>query len=299
MGNKWILVLMISLILFIALFGLTLSGQREKASRPELFIRDTFSWVQGLFNRPARYVSDLVSDVRDVRTIYAENKALRMTLTQYARDTMKLNELEAQNLRLKDMLAFTEKQKVSNNYRYHAAEVTAYSSDPYSKVITVNLGARDGVKRDMAVISVEGLVGRVMDASDFSSTVQLLTETSKSISGQGQTEGSNTVQENLPTKGTKDVAATIKGKESESFGIISYDEEAQMLVMSKINPNDPIAEGDIVITSGIGEVFPKGIVIGTVVSKEVDKFGLNYVAYVKPAADFIHLREVLIVEVPE
>jgi len=298
MGNKWILVLMISLILFIALFGLTLSGQRDKASRPELFIRDTFSWVQGWFNRPARYVSDFVSDIRDVRTIYAENKALRMTLTQYARDTMRLNELEAQNLRFKDMLAFTERQKVSNNYRYHAAEVIAYSSDPYSKVITVNLGARDGVKRDMAVISIEGLVGRVMDASEFSATVQLLTETSK-LTGQDRSPGSGTVQSEAPTGGTKDVAATIKGKESESFGIISYDEEAQMLIMSKINPNDPIAEGDVVITSGIGEVFPKGIVIGTVVSKEVDKFGLNYVAYVSPAADFIHLREVLIVEVPE
>ena len=112
MGNKKMLVLMISLILFIALFGITLSGSRDKVTLPERFIRDTIAWTQGLFNRPARYISEVVGDIRDVRTIYAENKTLRITLTQYARDTMKLNELEAQNLRLKDMLAFTEKQKV-------------------------------------------------------------------------------------------------------------------------------------------------------------------------------------------
>ncbi|MCL6456479.1 MAG: rod shape-determining protein MreC [Gorillibacterium sp.] len=297
MGNKKMLVLMISLIFFIALFGITLSGKRDKVTLPERFIRDTVAWTQGLFNQPARYISELVADIRDVRTIYAENKTLRITMTQYARDTMKLNELEAQNIRLKDMLTFTEKQKASNNYRYHPAEVIAYSSDPYSKLITVNLGAKDGIKRDMAVISVDGLVGRVMNSSDFSSTVQLLTETS-SISTQ-DTTGNDTGNVFSALGGTKDVAATVKGKESESFGIISYDEEAQMLVMSKINPNDPIAVDDVVITSGIGEIFPKGIVIGTVVSKEVDKFGLNYVAYISPAADFIHLREVLIVEVPE
>ncbi|WP_234340218.1 rod shape-determining protein MreC [Gorillibacterium timonense] len=291
MGNKKLLVLMVSLIIFIALFGVTLS--REKATAPERFLRDTVSWTQTIFNRPARFVANLVQDIRDIRTIYAENKTLRLTLTQYSRDTMKLNELEAQNLRLKDLLGFTEKQKAANNYRYHPAEVIAYSSDPYSKVITVNVGARDGVKKDMAVISVEGLVGRVMDASDFTSNVQLLT----AIDSLNATDSeSDKASATTPTKG---ISATVKGKESDSFGVVSYDPETGLLIMSKISPSDPVAKGDTIVTSGIGGVFPKGIVIGTVLSKEVDKLGLNYIAYVQPAADFVHLREVLIVEKPE
>lgn len=293
MGNKKLLVLMVSLIIFIALFGMTLSGSRENATPPERFVRDNVAWAQTLFNRPARFMADLVQDIRDIRTMYAENKALRLTLTQYSRDTMKLNELEAQNLRLKDLLGFTEKQKAANNYRYHPAEVIAYSSDPYSKVITVNVGARDGVKKDMAVISIDGLVGRVIDASDFTSNVQLLTaiDSVSATNSESDKESAST-----PTKG---ISATVKGKESDSFGVVSYDPETGMLIMSKISPSDPIAEGDTIITSGIGGVFPKGIVIGTVKSKEVDKLGLNYIAYVQPAADFIHLREVLIVEKPE
>ena len=291
MGNKRLLVLMVSLILFFVLFGLTLS--REKITGPEKFLRDTVAWTQSLFNRPARFVADVVQDIRDIRTLYAENKTLRLTLTQYARDTMKLNELEAQNLRLKDLLGFTEKQKAANNYKYHPAEVTAYSSDPYSKVITVNVGARDGVKKDMAVISIDGLVGRVMDTADFTSNVQLLTAID---SVKATDSASDKAETSAPTKA---ISATVKGKESDSFGVVSYDPDSGLLVMSKISPSDPIAKGDTIITSGIGGVFPKGIVIGTVLSKEVDKLGINYIAYVQPAADFIHLREVLIVEIPE
>jgi rod shape-determining protein MreC len=291
MGNKRLLLLMVSLILFFVLFGLTLS--REKITKPEKFLRDTVAWTQSLFNRPARFVAGVVEDIRDIRTIYAENKALRLTLTQYSRDTMKLNELEAQNLRLKDLLGFTEKQKAANHYKYHPAEVVAYSSDPYSKVITVNVGSRDGVKQDMAVISIDGLVGRVMSTSDFTSNVQLLTAVD---SVNATDSASDKAVTSAPTKG---ISATVKGKESDSFGVISYDPDTGLLVMSKISPSDPIAKGDTIITSGIGGVFPKGIVIGTVQSKEVDKLGLNYIAYIKPAADFIHLREVLIVEKPE
>ena len=291
MGNKKLLVLMVSLIIFFALFGVTLS--RAKVTAPERFLRDTVSWSQSLFNRPARFVADVIQDIRDIRTIYAENRTLRLTLTQYSRDTMKLNELEAQNLRLKDLLGFTEKQKAANNYRYHPAEVIAYSSDPYSKVITVNVGARDGVKKDMAVISIDGLVGRVMDTADFTSNVQLLSAIDSVTATDSASDKAVT---SAPTKG---ISATVKGKESDSFGVVSYDPETGLLVMSKISPSDPIAKGDTIITSGIGGVFPKGIVIGTVLSKEVDKLGLNYIAYVKPAADFVHLREVLIVEKPE
>jgi rod shape-determining protein MreC len=100
------------------------------------------------------------------------------------------------------------------------------------------------------------------------------------------------------SKGTP-VSATVLGKESESFGIIEYDEVTGTLQMTKIDEADPLAKDDKVITSGVGSVFPRGIIIGTVVSRQVGDFGLTHTAIIKPAAQFDHLREVFVVVVPD
>ncbi|GIP39198.1 cell shape-determining protein MreC [Paenibacillus sp. J31TS4] len=279
-GNKKILVLLLSLIVFVALMGFTLA-KREKLSWPEKFIKDTVTWTQSLFYRPAGAVAGFFGDIRDMSILYEENKALKMTLSSYARDTMRLNELEAQNKSLKELLNFTERQKNADNYKYHVAEVISMSPDPFTNTVNINLGGRDGLKENMAVISVKGLIGRIDKVSEFTSTVQLLTEID---------DTNNT---------SKAIAATVKDKENQSFGIIqNYDREQKKLIMTNIETTDPLQVGDTVITSGMGLVFPKGIEIGKVVAKEVGEFGINYKATIEPSATFRHLSEVLVVEVP-
>lgn len=280
MGNTRLFILLAAIIFFIALMGFTLGG-RGQLSWPEKFVSDTVSFVQGLFYKPAQSVAGFFEDVRKLKTIYEENEALRATLAQYARDTARLNDLEAQNERLKEELQFTERQKNANNYRYHIAEVISVSPDPYNKVVKVNLGEKDGIKPDMAVVTVKGLIGRIVSTTPFTSNVQLITDMSGTESG------------------AKAISATVEDPETDSFGIIErYDREQGYLVMTKIDQNDKLEEGDTVITSGLGELFPAGLVIGTVVSRQVGEFGLTHTAMVKPAADFIKLREVFIVEVP-
>lgn len=276
MGNKKLLVLLLAVIVFMVLMGLTL-GNREKLTWPERFVKDTVSWMQGWFYKPARVTAGFFEDIRRLRVVFEENKKLKMRLSQYAKDTMRLNDLEAQNKRLKDLLGFTDRQKQLDNYTYHIAEVISDSPDPYSNSVNINLGAKDGMKPDMAVMSVDGLIGRIDHVSEFYSSVQLLIDDSGNAKG---------------------IAATVKGRENDVFGIVNYDREKQTLVMSKIEQNNPIQEGDTVITSGLGEVFPKGIVIGKVVSKEMGEFGITYKANIQPASGFRHLREVLVVEVP-
>ena len=72
-----------------------------------------------------------------------------------------------------------------------------------------------------------------------------------------------------------------------------------MLQMTKIDEDDPMESGDLVITSGLGNVFPRGLIIGTLESRQVGDFGLTQKATVKPAARFDHLREVFVVVVPD
>ncbi|PZE19972.1 rod shape-determining protein MreC [Paenibacillus xerothermodurans] len=280
-GNKRLLILLLGFICFIALMGLTL-GNRERMSWPERFITDTVSWTQGLFYKPAGYIAGFFEDIGQLRTIFEENKVLKQTLTKYARDTTRLNDLEQENIRLQEALGFTERQKQANNYTFRIAQVVAVNPDMLNNTIRINLGEKDGVKPNMAVMSVEGLVGRVTQVTPFYSIVQLL---------KGVDDTSNE---------SKAISVTIKGKENESFGILErYDLPTEKLIMTKIYPNDTMQPGDIVMTSGLGQVFPKGIEVGKVVSVGPGNFGISLEAVVEPFAPFDHLREVFVVITPD
>jgi len=281
MGNKRLLLLLASIIFFIAVMGFTLSV-RFAPSWPERVVLDTVGFVQSLVYRPASAVAGFLEDVRRLKTVYEENQALRMTLARYVRDTARLNELELENERLKEALAFTERQKQANNYIYRIAEVISESPDRYNRVIRINLGERDGIVPDMAVMTVDGLIGRVSRVAPFSSNVQLIT-------GLNGEDGS-----------IRGIAATVRGKEGQSFGMIeSYDPETGLLLMTKIDQDDELAVGDVIVTSGLGDLFPEGIVIGTVIERGVGDFGLTHTALIRPAAQFTRLREVFVVEVPK
>lgn len=286
-GNKKLLMLMLGLMVFIALMGLTLS-RKSGLTGPERVMKDTVAWTQGWLYKPARYVAGFFQDIRHLRATYEENKVLRQTVSQYAKDTMRLNLLEAQNAHLKEILGYTERQKTMDNYKYLVAEVMSVSPDPYSNTVIINLGSLDGIKENMAVMSIEGLIGRVSRVSNFTSSVQLLVD----MNG-------NAAERQLE----KGIAATVKGKEDKVFGTIEYySNDKQGLVMTRINQNSEmnLEVGDVVITSALGQVFPKGLEIGTVTEKRIGDFGINYVATVKPkATEFRHLREVLVVKVPE
>ncbi|WP_339329302.1 rod shape-determining protein MreC [Cohnella caldifontis] len=279
--NKRLFILMIGLIVFIAVMGFTLG--RTRLTWPEKFLNDAFGTAQGALYRPASAVADFFGDLSRLSDVYKENRELRKTVAQYAQDRATYNFVEAENERLYEALGFTEKQKQLYDYRYLIAQIVGSSSNPLDRTIKINLGSRDGIKPEMAVTTTDGsLVGLVSRVSEFTSTVEPITDL------------------NVESTGGVQIAATIFGKEKESFGIIdSYDAETGMLQMSKIDENDKMAPGDKVITSGLGLVFPRGILIGTVVDRQVGDFGLTQKATVAPAAKFDHLREVFVVVVPD
>jgi rod shape-determining protein MreC len=271
---------MIGLVLFIALIGFTMG--RNRLTWAEKFLHDTFGAVQGVLYQPVGAVAQFVRDMGRLSEVYRENEVLRQTVARYAQDQMRYNFIELENERLKKALEFTERQKRLYRYRYLIAQVIGYSSDPYNRSFRIDLGARDGVREKMAVQTVDGLVGIISRVSEFTSTVMPLTE----------------LDPNSPTAIA--VSATALGRESETFGVVdAYDRETGLFRMSRIDPDDPLQEGDIIITSGLGALFPRGIVIGTVVEKQVGDFGLTLTADIRPASAFDHLTEVFVVVVPD
>lgn len=279
LGNKRLFILMIGMIILIAVMGFTLN--RTKLTWPEKFLNDTFGFVQGAIYRPVGAVSDFFRDLGRLSDVYKENELLKQTFAQYTQDQIRFNSIEAEIKRLQDALNFTERQKTMDDYRYLIAHVIAVTTNPYERTIKINLGSRDGVKADMAVTTTEGLIGIVSHVSEFTSTVKLITDLDEHTS-----------------KGMA-ISVTVQGKETQSFGIIEYDEESGMIHMTKIDEKDPLDKNDTVVTSGLGNVFPKGIIVGTVQDRQVGDFGLTHTAIVSLAAKVDHLREVFVVVVPD
>lgn len=283
LGNKRLFLMLFGLILFIALMGFTLGG-RLNLTWPEKFVHDTVTFVQQIFYRPASYISGFVKDVASLKDLHEENEHLKTMLAQYTRDKAYYNSIAAENKRLQDDLNFTERQKQMNlPYKYRIAQVTSINvADPFNQTLNLNLGSKNGVRQGMPVISTEGVVGIVSRVFEFSSTVQLLTNMDEK-------------DPNSPA-----ISATVLGKENKSFGVIeSYDHSSGTFLMTRIQEDDELEEGDTIVSSGLGGSFPKGLVLGQVVSRQVGDIGLTHSATVKPAATYRDWRELFVVITPD
>lgn len=241
-------------------------------------LNDTFGFAQNLIYKPAAFIAGLFEDIGNLNDIYEENERLKIAVSHYIRDKANYNFIAAENEQLKKDLKFTEQQKRMYKYDYKIAQVVSVNQDPYNYTITINIGEKNGVKKGQVVTSVEGMVGIISQVSPMTSTVQLMTG----------------LDERNPNSNA--IAVTAMGKENKTFGLIeSYNAQDGTYLMTKIDETDPIAVGDTIISSGVGEAFPRGIVIGTVLSTQVGDFGLTHTATIKPAVNFDNWKELFVV----
>ncbi len=281
LGNKKLFILLVGLILFIALMGYTLTN-RTSLSWPEKVARDTVGFVQGVFYKPASYIAGFFEDISNLGELHEENQELKLTAAQYMMQQASYNDLVQENKRLKKQNKFTENQLAQNQFDLHIANVTSVDNDEDTGTIIVDLGSKDGVRKDMPVISLQGMVGIVSQTSNYHATVKLLT----------------TLDPLDPN--SKAIAATAVGKENQSFGMVeSYDKATGMLTMTQIKEDDPLKRGDTIVSSGSGGLFPKGMIIGEVISRQVGDFGLTNTATIDPSADFKNWKEVFVVYTKE
>lgn len=271
--------MLIGLVTFIILMGFTL-GPRVGLTWPEKFVRDTVGFVQGVFYKPASYIAGFFEDVGEMKEVFEENERLKKAVAEYTRESAEYHIIKNENKKLSDMLNFTEEQKKRYEYEYRPANVLSVNQDPNNHTLVIDLGAQDGVRMNMSVTSVDGMVGVISQVGNFTSTVKLLTTLDPQDSKRQQ------------------IAATVSDKDT--FGIIeSYDKKTKMLKMTRIPEDDPIKEKDLIVSSGNGGVIPRGMIIGTVEKVETGEFGLTRTATIKPAASFQDWKTLLVVFAPE
>ncbi|MFP3916448.1 rod shape-determining protein MreC [Lysinibacillus telephonicus] len=267
--NKKLILLLVGMIFLVALISFSLRD-RQNASLPEQFIKDTVGFAQSIVAKPANYITGIFNNINSLLNTYEENKRLKMRLEDFAVLQAEVNTLQSENESLKELV---DKESSLKDYDPLNATVIARNPDQWEEKIILNRGSSQGVKLNMAVMSSQGLIGKISLVTPFTSEVELL----------------NTNNPNYR------VSAIVQGEKKDVFGLIEgYDVERNELILKRIDSSFEVNVGELVVSSGLGGIFPKGILIGEITEVTTDDFGLTKMAYVKPAADFSMLEDVII-----
>ena len=197
-----------------------------------------------------------------------ENERLRKMVAKLHAKTVRLEELRRENERLRKLLDFQE--EISSPMV--PAEIIASSPTPWIETFVVDKGTKDNVQEGMPVVSEKGVVGYVLKATRFVSTVMVLTHYNCRVDAIVQRTRSHGV-----------VGGLLEGR-CRLFNVLR---------------NEDIAEGDLVVTSGFGNRFPRGLLIGEIRKVKRKSFGLFQEAEIEPSVDFSKLEEVYILLKPQ
>jgi rod shape-determining protein MreC len=227
----------------------------------------------GVFSEVQRGLSGGFSGIRRVWTDYiglrnlkVENEALKRDLAASRVAVQEQRALADRARGLERLLDLREHLALSTV----AAEIIGAAATPDFRTLTIDKGTRDGVKADMAIIAPAGIVGRLVVPSLRSAKVQLLVDRNAAA------------------------GAIIERTRAQGVVVGGGDDRLRMEYVSEVLD---IVAGDVVVTSGIDGIYPKGFIIGRVES--VEKSGSAYKRItIKPAVDFSSLEEVLVVLTP-
>ncbi len=203
----------------------------------------------------------------DVNNLKEENNQLKDKNSQLEQALRELEKIKTENETLKEYLSLTEKY---GEYKTIPGYVINKDFSNYSKTVTINIGTKDGVQKNMTVIADQGLVGHVISVTDNTAKVETIVDTASSVSCMMSTS-----KDSIICKGTLEEKSKLKA----------------MYIPTDAN----IVQGDSVETSGLGGIYPKGIHIGTVKKIENTQNITDRYAIIETAVNFTKLDSVLVI----
>jgi rod shape-determining protein MreC len=261
-GKKNI-ILVFSILLF-SLALMSLSAKQEK----EISFLDSLAGLilspfQNLFTQSVQSVSDGIDHYFDLVDVSKENEQLRSEVARLVNEKNDLIERILRQKRLAGLVAYQEDRKKESL----VATVIGKDATQWSRVVFIDKGTRDGVRTHLAVVTKLGVIGQIIHAGPTTSKV-LLTIDSRS-------------------------AVDALFQDSRVSGVVVGTGGKQCKI--KFVPNTAeIKVGDRVLSSGLGGVFPKGLVVGTVSKIVKKKQGLFQEITLTPSSDLSNLEEVLV-----
>lgn len=259
------------IVLSVTFFVLIVSTvKRENKSMIESGAGAALNPVQSIIYKATSRVKESVdfflnfSEVRNEnKNLIAENGKLKDKLLEYS-------DLAEENERLRQILNFTEEH---DNYDYVGCDIIGYPNNNISEGYIINKGENANIQKGMVVVAAQGLVGQVTSVGANWSIIQSL------------------ANENI-------VVAVMADSTREATGYIKGYKDRQNRNLAKVYDlpiDSEIKEGDVIMTSGVGMLYPKEIRIGEVTKVEEDKIKVMKSAIVKPFVDFNKLEELFII----
>jgi rod shape-determining protein MreC len=256
------------IVLLLLLSALVLVSVRVK-QRTGLPFLDAFALeICSPFQKAATSVIRAVRGVFDryvfLVNLQQENTMLRQRVTELQQENHQMKEMAAANERLRGLLQFKEKSATP----MIAAEVIGHDPSSWFKSVTVNRGEADGVQRGMAVLAPSGVVGQILKTSSHYATVLLITDYNSAVDAIVQRTRAKAIVEGMG------------------------ENQCQLKYLLR---TEEVLVGDVVVTSGLGGNFPKGLPIGEVRRVERKGHGVFQFAELAPSVDMAEIEEVLII----
>ncbi len=264
--------LVLMAVLFIQVVALATQVKRQENGRGagggtrliRVWTVTAFTPVEKMFVSTGSFFRNGWHNYVDLRNVRKQNRELQDEVARLQMEQARLKQDADQARRLQALLDFKEKFVAKTL----AAQVIGTSGTEQSRVIIIDKGSRDGIKTDMAVITPDGIVGKIKDVFPLSSQVLLISD---------HDSGAGVILESSRLQGI------LKG---------SAQGDLQIDVMS----DEKVEAGEHVITSGGDRIFPKGLSVGTVTSSSPDPDNDPFLSIrIKPAADLRRLEEVMVI----
>lgn len=270
--NRYLLILIILIISF-ALVILAIALKNDRKLNPiEKIIKDSGVFTIKVVKFPFNFVKDYLDENHEKNKIYKEYKKLKEKDDEIDSIISANDNLKDEVKKLKESLKLNS--VLSDRVLVNATVVYRNIGYWYDEV-TIDRGSKDGIEKDMAVVNSKGLIGRTSKVSGHSCSVKLLSN------------------DNMNNK----ISVKIKVKDDYVYGLISkYDSKRNVYTVEGISENVEIPVGADVVTTGMGAIFPSGLLIGKVDKITTDNYDLSKVIEVKSSVNYDDIDYVTIVK---
>ena len=257
-------------VLSVAFLGIIIFSLKNNSSVISSGVGSVISPLQKIIYNANDKLKESFDFFINFSKVKQENEELAAKNAELENKLIEYNRMKEENTTLREMFDYSQ---ANQNYNYLGCNIVGYSGGNISNGYIIDKGTNDGVKKDMIVITPAGLVGKVTKSESNYSIVQTILNENIAVASMVEI--------------TRETTGILQG--------ITDSKNKNLTMLSNIPIDSEIKEGDVILTSGLGGMYPQEIRIGEVVSVEVDSVGIMKKAIVKPYVDFNKLEGLFVV----